>query len=67
MKPYALQSAKRLDIPSQYQNNFAEFELAQWGHESGWGISSDSKGDDNFGGGECYKGILDATFGEAAQ
>lgn len=50
MMPYAKKSAAALGIPSQYQQQFATFALAQWAHESDWGTSPASQQNDNFGG-----------------
>lgn len=35
--PYAIQAAQRLGVPQQNQSNVAEYMLAQWGWETGWG------------------------------
>lgn len=50
MKPYALQTAAKMGVPKQYRNNVAEFLLAEWGKESGWGTSVAAKENDNFAG-----------------
>jgi flagellum-specific peptidoglycan hydrolase FlgJ len=50
MKPYALQTAAKMGIPSQYRNNVAKFLLAEWADESAWGQSPAAKQNNNFAG-----------------